>query len=92
MVGSWRTLWVFPDDALVVLAGQSVGHRTDQLLPGGLGLGSELLGEVAGQDDDQDVTQELGGEEQKTQLSNCRVAGSRHPALRSALARATSSC
>uniref|UniRef100_A0A8B9GJL1 Secreted protein n=1 Tax=Amazona collaria TaxID=241587 RepID=A0A8B9GJL1_9PSIT len=38
--GLWRC-------SLVVLAGQSVGHSTDQLLPGSLAVGSEILPKVA---------------------------------------------
>lgn len=40
----------------VVLVSQRVGHHTDHLLPGGLAGGGEVLAEVAGQDDDEDVT------------------------------------
>lgn len=43
----------------MVLASQGVGHHTDQLLPGSLAFRSEVLAEVGGQDDDEDVTQEL---------------------------------
>ena len=49
----------------MVLVGQRVGHHTDHLLPGGLAGGGEVLTEVSGQDNDEDVTQELameGGE------------------------------
>lgn len=49
----------------VVLMGQRVGHHTNHLLPGGLAGGGEVLAVVGGQDDDEDVTQELsleGGE------------------------------
>lgn len=46
----------------VVLVGQRVGHHTDHLLPGGLAGGGEVLAEMGGQDDDEDVTQELGVE------------------------------
>lgn len=50
--------------SLVVFAGQGVGNHTHQLLPGSLAVGSEVLAEVGGHDDDQDVTQELWGQEQ----------------------------
>lgn len=45
----------------MVLVGQGVGHHTHHLLPGSLAGGGELLAEVGGQDDDEDVTQELWG-------------------------------
>lgn len=44
----------------MVLVGQSMGDHADQLLPSGLAGGSEVLGEVCGQHDDEDVSQELG--------------------------------
>lgn len=60
--------------ALVVLAGQGVGHQPHQLLPRGLAGRGELLAEVSGQDDDQDVTQQLQrGEQEGNQVS--RVLG-----------------
>lgn len=71
----------FPADALVVLAGQSVGHHTDQLLPGSLAFGSEILAEVGSQDDDQDVTQELGGQEHP-QVSNAQEPADPHASTR----------
>lgn len=46
----------------VVLVGQRMGHHADHLLPGGLAGGGEVLAEMGGQDDDEDVTQELGVE------------------------------
>lgn len=36
----------------VVLAGQGMSHDADQLLPGKLGGGGEILGEVGSQDND----------------------------------------
>lgn len=50
--------------SLVVFAGQGVGNHAHQLLPGSLAVGSEVLAEVGSQDNDQDVTQELWGQEQ----------------------------
>lgn len=49
----------------MVLVGQRVGHHTHHLLPGSLAGGSEVLAEVGGQDDDQDVPQELVKEEEE---------------------------
>lgn len=43
----------------MVLVGQSMGHHTDQLLPSGLAGRGEVLGEVRGQHNDEDVSQEL---------------------------------
>lgn len=71
----------FPAGSLVVLAGQGMGHRTDQLLPGSLAFGSEILGEVGGQDDDQDVTQELGGQEHP-RVSNAQEPADPHARVR----------
>lgn len=50
--------------SLMVFAGQGVGDHTHQLLPGSLAVRSEILAEVGGHHDDQDVTQELWGREQ----------------------------
>lgn len=67
-----------PPEALVVLVGQGMGHHPDQLLPRGLAGGGEVLGEVRGQDDDQDVTQELQrGRQERNQVS--RVLGTPSP-------------
>lgn len=49
----------------MVLAGQSMSHNVDQLLPGKLAGRSEIPGKVGGQDDDQDVPQELVKEEEE---------------------------
>lgn len=46
-----------------------MGHRTDQLLPGGLPGGSALLPEVHGQDNDEDTAQELEEKEENTPRS-----------------------
>lgn len=43
----------------MVLVGQSMGHHTNQLLPSGLAGRGEVLGEVCGQHNDEDVSQEL---------------------------------
>lgn len=50
----------------MVLVGQSVGHHANQLLPSGLAGRGEILGEVCGQHNDEDVSQELGGQERKS--------------------------
>lgn len=45
----------------MVLVGQSMGHHANQLLPSGLAGRGEVLGEVCGQHNDEDVSQELEG-------------------------------
>lgn len=50
----------------MVLVGQSVGHHANQLLPSGLAGRGEILGEVCGQHNDENVSQELGGQERKS--------------------------
>lgn len=42
-----------------------MGHHTHHLLPGSLAGRSEVLADVGGQDDDQDVPQELAKEEEE---------------------------
>lgn len=51
----------------VVLAGQSVSHDTDQLLPGKLASRGEIPGEVGSQDNDEDVSKELEEKEENRQ-------------------------
>lgn len=71
----------------MVLVAQRMGHRIDHLLPGRLAGGGELLAEVGGQDDDEDVTQELameGGEAVSLVLlptSQCTMVSSRRVCL-----------
>lgn len=58
-----------------------MGHRTDQLLPGSLAVGREILAEVGSQDDDQDVTQELRGQEHP-RVSNAQEPADPHTSTR----------
>lgn len=48
-------------DSSAVLLGQYVGHDGQELVPGGVGVGREVGGEVQGHRDQQTVGQELGG-------------------------------
>lgn len=48
-------------DSSAVLLGQYAGHDGQELVPGGVGFGREIGGEVQGHRDQQTVGQELGG-------------------------------
>lgn len=47
-------------DSSAVLLGQYAGHDGQELVPGGVGVGREVGGEVQGHRDQQTVGQELG--------------------------------
>lgn len=55
----------------MVLVGQSMGHHADQLLPRGLAGRGEVLGEVCGQHNDEDVSQELERRRKEIRSARC---------------------